>query len=330
MRIHLLIAPPSSGTITLATRLQGELKACGQWAAVVPLPTEASDRHGDGVIWRIMQRVQRLQRELARVDPFFPDPPPRIALVIEGCFYSREQRLSCLRRFDSGWPIEWVGWLLHTPLAIGEITAAAQESKDGLVTASIEEGFSAIVNLNPLVLEDAAGGEVSEVVVDAISEGIDACCAEVLNQRHRLRLHAYSRLIDFDRLMRDLAARLQPQPPDRLDGLRDELGDCSLDRILTHAQDLCWLLGSGLLQPRIPGLSQDTICAPEPSDRTLRHRGGWHRYADAGAFERLMEELRRFVQSDEEHPHQPSQELQELIDRYGLQPFASAVPQQVS
>jgi hypothetical protein len=314
MRIHLMIGPPGSGITALAARLVGELKACGHWAALVTIPDEAFDRTGDGLVWRIMHRMQGLHGQLA--------------MVIDGGYSSREQRLRCMRRFDSDWPIEWVGWRLPTPLASEQNASAAQELMGGPAMASIEEGFSAIVNLNPRVLQDAAEGGVLEDVVDRVFEGIDACCAEVLSQQHRLKLHAYSRLIDFDRLMRNLAARLQPPPPDRRAALRAEL-DWSLDRLINRAADLYWLLGSGPLQPRIPGQSQDPIRAPEPNHRIRRHRGGWHRHADAGAFQTFMEELRLFLQSDQEHPHQPSQELQELIDRYGLQPLACASRQDV-
>lgn len=309
MRIHLMIGPPGSRTTPLATRLVEELKACGQWAALVTIPDEALDRTGDGLVWRIMLQMQGLHGQLA--------------MVIDGCYSSRQQRLRCMRRFDSDWPIEWVGWRLPTPPASEEIATAAQTWMDGPAMASIEEGFSAIVNLNPRVLQDAAEGGVLEDVIDMVFEGIDACCAEVPSQHHRLKLHAYSRLIDFDRLMGNLAARLQPPPPDRLAALRAGL-DWSLDRLINRAEDLFWLQGSGPLQPRIPGQSQDPVRAPEPNHRIRLHRGGWHRHADAGAFETLMEELRLFLQSDRDHPHQPSQELQEMIDRYGLQPLASA------
>ena len=321
LRIHLLMGPACTGTPPLTTRLEAELKACGQWAAVVPF---------DGAIKRIMGRMLVGQAEMAREDRFFPDPPPRISLVVDGRLNSREQRLHGLLTLDFGWPIEWVGWRLLTPRASGEITAAAPESLDGLAMASIEEGFSAIVNLNPLVLEDAAAGGVLEDVIDAIFVGIDACCAEVFSQRHRLRLHAYSRLVDFDRLMRDLSERLMPESYTRT-VIQDS--DPFVWPLLLHlieaTEDLAWMIDNGLLFPRGSGRSSGPIRAPGPSERTLRHRGGWHRYADAGAFERLMEEVRRFVLSDAEHPHQPSQQLQELIDGYGLRPFASAVPQDV-
>ena len=61
------------------------------------------------------------------------------------------------------------------------------------------------------------------------------------------------------------------------------------------------------------------ILAPPPRQSSVNHRGGWHPLSDAQVFQAVMEELRKFLHSST-IPAQHSEELEDILDRYGLEP----------
>ncbi|MFZ4593913.1 MAG: AAA family ATPase [Verrucomicrobiaceae bacterium] len=340
LRFHLLIGPPASGRTTVARRLAAWLEARGREALVLSI-SEHLQKQMESMtsMWLIAPEAAR-PGSIAALRSGGRDP---LDVVIDGTAATRAQRLRNMQIFDPGGPIDWIGWWLHTPLGTcqswnhrrtsvrwssEEIVEAFRQFTDRRALPSIEEGFSTLVHLDPSEFTGGGEGSVLDGVLDLILGDLPGCCAEVAAQREGLQLHAYSCLFDFDRLMQDLAKRLQPDSASReIIQMSEQISELSkwrqLLEIVTYTKDLDWIMSNSLLLPLLPDQIQDPIFAPEPKERTQRHRGGWHRYSDARAFETLLEELRLFLHSNLDQPYPPSPELQELIDRYSLRPWGS-------
>ncbi|WP_219903818.1 ATP-binding protein [Aphanothece minutissima] len=342
LRFHLLIGPPLSGRTAVAGRLASRLEARGREALTLTF-REALQKELELLpLWRTGWPHHWIKKAaglgvIAAVDPGGRDP---LDVVIDGMAITRAQRLRYMLMTDQAVPIEWIGWWLHTPLSIclrrnarraadslpqRAIVEAFWQLRDRQAMPSIEEGFSALVHLDPFEFFLRNDGHALDQILDLLLDDLPGCCAEVIAQREELQLHAYSRLIDFERLMEDLAERLMPGSRSRDLMQTSDLGHWrQLLEIIEYSKDLAWMIDQRLLHPHAPGQSADPIRAPEPTDQTRRHRGGWHRYADARAFEAFMQELRLFLYSSPNDPHPSSPELQELIDRYSLQPWGFA------
>ncbi|MCP9883613.1 hypothetical protein KBY97_00535 [Synechococcus sp. ATX 2A4] len=341
LRFHLLIGPPLSGKTPLASRLVSRLEARGREA----LELTVSEALQEELEWMPLQEsfILTFFRKAAGLAPIAgmrPGGMDPLDVVIDGTAITRAQRLRYMQMVDQAVPIEWIGWWLHTPLDIclrrnsrrpsatmsrQAIIEAFWQLRDRRALPSIEEGFSALVQLDPFEFFGKNDGDAIDQVLDLILDDLPACCADVAAQRQGLQLHAYSRLIEFERLMQHLSIRLNVSHGSELSPGISEPSDRSRLRIMAHteAEDLDWMLNNRLILPRVLGQSSAPIHAPEPPERTRLHWGGWHRYADARAFEMLMEELRLYMYSSQDEPHPSSADLQELIARYSLQPWDS-------
>ncbi len=342
LRFHLLIGPPLSGRTPVASRLVSRLEAHGREALKL---TVSEDLQRKLDLWPLsdtwLRRFCREAAGLASIAAMLPGGRDPLDVVIDGTAITRAQRLRYMQMIDQAVPTEWIGWWLHTPLSIclrrnarrssdtlpqQAIVEAFWQLQDRRAMPSIEEGFSALVHLEPFEFFGRNDGDAIDRVLDLILDDLPGCCVEVAAQREGLQLHAYSRLIEFERLMQHLAIRLNISCGSELiPGISEprDRGDLLRSMTWTDAEDLTWMLNNRLVLPRVLGQSTAPIRAPEPPERARRHRGGWHRYADATAFKVLMEELRLFLYSSQDAPYTSSPDLQELIDRYSLRPWDS-------
>jgi hypothetical protein len=342
MRFHLLIGPPLSGKTPVASRLVARLEARGREALKMTVSeTLQKEMKAMPLQESCVRRFFRKAAGLASIAGMRTGGWDPLDVVIDGTATTRAQRLRYMKMVDQAVPTEWIGWWLHTPLPIclrrnarrssdtlpqRAIVEAFWQLRDRRALPSIEEGFSALVHLDPFEFFGRNDGDAIDQVLDLILDDLPGCCAEVAAQREGLQLHAYSRLIEFERLMQHLSIRVNVSCGTEMPrGISEPLDRSFLLRIMvrTDAEDLNWMLINRLILPRRLGQSTAPIRAPEPTERTLRHRGGWHRYADARAFEALMEELRLYLYSSQDEPHQSSPDLQELVARYSLRPWDS-------
>jgi hypothetical protein len=335
LRFHVLIGPPSSGRTTLMRHLVGRLKAGGRNAIGLPITEQHLTELEAMFPWSLLAGKAAAQAPLAAL-PMGGGGP--VELVIDGVATTRAQRLRIMQILDPGRPVEWIGWWLHTPLetchswssrgkmasrTYEKVDHAFRQLTDRWALPSIEEGFSALVHLDPSEFRVDGDAPVLDGVLDLLLEDLDGCCAAVAAQREGLVLHAYSCLVEFAELMRHLALELCPDRPTRSEIVMRTIQGIGMNRHGNYVPNQLWLLENDMLMETT---NRRPIVAPPPTPAIQRHRGGWHRYADAQAFLSLMEELRQYLHTQPDDASvQPSPALADVIVRYGLQERTSDV-----
>ena len=321
MRCHLLIGPPASGKTTLA----GEL-ADLTGAVVLSTDRLRAELFGDAAVqgpWREIEVLlhQRLRAAVAHGTP----------VIVDATHARRPWRLALTQALELPAPVEWVGWWLHTPLAIclqwnqtracpvpepviREMAAALADPVFGPCRA---EGLAAVVAVVP-----PPRRQLQALLREELAR-LDHRIRSARNREKRFALHGYSRLVDLERLLyllrlltvypelsaadpatrAALEAIVSPLPEGDLADqaaayLRRLHGTCYGDAEAIRA-DLTWLEanGFGQIEP-----SQAPIQVPPPRSPALAEgwRGGRHGgvppLGDAPVFQRVFTLLRHLLQ----------------------------------
>lgn len=289
LRCHLLIGPPASGKSSLA-------------AALLPLLT-LPDRPAPVLLSSGEALAERLRLATAGSQP----------VIVEACHTSRSQRLAVIQALQVAAPVEWIGWWLTTPLptchrwnggrgsqAVSEqaVADAYRELHGSKVfRPSRQEGFASLVAVDP---SSHTPQELDQLLRTKLA-GLSTSIAQAHKRAPRPnRLHGYSRLLDFERLMhllRLLSEGHGHTTADLVAILQERHGPCYADPSVIPA-DLAWLeaQGFGSATPVI------TPIVPPPCTVVDQHKGGWCTYGDSDKFRQLITFIRHLLHHPFEHP----------------------------
>lgn len=331
---HLLIGPPCSFRRPIGEALREKLWDRGhekvwllqfeQWAYYRPETKTLSTENYLALEEIFFENfIEDLIRTTADNDP----------VIIDATAASRSLRLNYLQRVDWPRPVEWFGWWVQTPLETcrhnNRKSVALFSWADKLIRGihgvindpralpSTEEGFRNLLKMDPAEHASVSSyGSLNYDWVSMVDQGfatIDSRRAGLAGEQEALRLHAYSRPLDFEWLMQDLIEMIWSGHLDRIKfpslgyPIHDE------ERQWLRREDRQWAQTRILrrLNPPVP------ITVRPPRESTKRHHGSWHQFSDARVFIKLMEDLRLYLHS-ESVGHPPGPELQAVIDRYEL------------
>ena len=332
VRCHLLIGPPASGKTTLAQKLAPLLTEQGEPPAQV-LSTDRirADVFGDTAVqgpWpEIRDRLlDQLSAEVRAGRP----------VILDATHARRPWRLAFTQALDLPVPVEWIGWWLHTPLAqcfawnqnrqrkvpeqvIREMAAALSHKTFGPARA---EGFAAVVRLDPS--RDSVDAAFLQNQLDATDKRIRNAVNKELGVKSGKSLHAYSRLLDLERLLylilllsrfpeleaNDEATREQleaivcPLPEGSLaekaavylrhwQQIQGGFGECYADPVAIE-RDLDWLERNSFLQTK-----SSTRAAIDPGPFETKSsdpvNGGYPAHGDLPIFQRVFTLLRHIL-----------------------------------
>ncbi|MCT0212442.1 MULTISPECIES: ATP-binding protein [unclassified Synechococcus] len=326
---HLLIGPPASGKTTLANELAPLLTPAGDPPAVV-LSTDRirADVFGDAAVqgpWlEIRERLlEQLRQEVAAGRP----------VILDATHARRPWRLAYTQALELPAPVEWIGWWLHTSESqclawnktrqrqvpepvIREMAAAISHKTFG---PSRAEGFAVLVGIDP------SRDEVDASFLQAQLDQLDTRIRNAANKEQGKTLHAYSRLLDLERLLylmrllssfpeldaKDEATREQleaivsPLPEGSLaeraaiylrswNEIQGGFGECYASPEAIE-RDLHWLEANGFLCSK-----QASRAAIEPGPFHSRPvdpvHGGYPAHGDLPIFQRVFTLLRHILQ----------------------------------
>ncbi len=209
VRCHLLIGPPASGKTTLAHQLAPLLTEPGAPPALV-LSTDRirAEVFGDAAVqgpWKEIREwlLEELRQEVRAGRP----------VILDATHARRPWRLAFTQALELPAPVEWIGWWLQTPPAqclawnqtrrrkvpepvIREMAAALSHKTFG---PSRAEGFAVVVGLDPS--KDSVDTSFLQAQLDALDKRIRNAVNKELGKKNGKELHAYSRLLDLERLL---------------------------------------------------------------------------------------------------------------------------------
>lgn len=327
LRSHLLIGPPASGKSTFAEAMARHLGRNGEAPAVV-LSTDRirEELYGDPLIQGRWPEVEealhaRIRQSVAAGEPF----------ILDATHARRPWRLAITQALALPAQVEWIGWWLKTPLdvclawnarrnrqvpeaVIRQFAAALADSAPFLPERA--EGFAALVDLDPSVIDDLDAAVISE------RDRLDGRITASRNRTAVQERHGYSKLLDLERLLHliqllsrfpgleardaatraDLEALCNPLPEgdmaDRAAALlARSRGECYSDRDAI-AVDLVWLEAQGFFSP---ARCTAPIEPPAASANQADNLGGWPQLGDRTVFTRVMTLLRHLLQTPFDH-----------------------------
>ena len=332
VRCHLLIGPPASGKTTLAQKLAPLLTEPGEPPALV-LSTDRirAEVFGDAAVqgpWPdIRERLlEELRQEVRAGRP----------VILDATHARRPWRLAFTQALELPAPVEWIGWWLHTPPAqclawnqtrqrkvpepvIREMAAALSHKTFG---PSRAEGFAAVVGLDPS--KDSVDASFLQNQLNAVDKRIRNAVNKELGRRNGKELHAYSRLLDLERLLylirllscfpeleasdeatrEQLEAIVSPLPEGSLaeraavylrswNEIQGGFGECYADPAAIE-RDLNWLETNGFLRTKESSRSsiEPGPFQAKPSDPV---HGGYPAHGDLPIFQRVFTLLRHIL-----------------------------------
>jgi predicted kinase len=339
IRCHLLIGPPASGKTTLAHRLAQLLSALGEPPALV-LSTDRirEEVFGDAAVQGPWSDIHaRLQEQVCEA---LGDGRP---VIFDATHARRPWRLAWTQAAVLPVPVEWIGWWLKTSPAqcmawnrtreravpepvIREMAATLSHRTFG---PGREEGFAAVVELDPGT--EAITAELLQAHLAGLDRRIRNAVNRELGKKNGKRLHAYSRLLDVERLLylirllshfpgleaRDEATREQleaivnPLPLGTLAERAAAYLRCWPEVQGGHGasyadpaaieRDLHWLESNGFLCAAAG--SQEAIAAgPFQQRPTDPVHGGYPAHGDRPVFQRVFTLLRHILQEPFDAP----------------------------
>jgi hypothetical protein len=310
-RCHLLIGPPASGKTSLA-------------AALLPLLT-LPDQPAPVLLSSDEQLLEPLRQAIATGQQ----------VIVEASHTSRPQRLAVIQALPLPAPVEWIGWWLTTPLATchrwngsrgrqavpEQAVADAHRDLHGskVFRPSRQEGFASLVAIDP---SSHTPPELDQLLRAKLA-GLSTSMAQARKRAPRQnRLHGYSRMLEFERLMHLLKLLSEGHAltaPAAAAILHDRHGSCYADAAAIEA-DLVWLeaQGFGSATP----ITSPVL--PPPCAVAEHHKGGWCAYGDSDKFRQLITFIRHLLHHPFEHPLKTDDDPIEAIQPTPRQPTGSS------
>lgn len=333
-RYHLVFGPPSSGKSTVAQCLVERLQAQGQRARLLTPVFDLLFDHDDRSTANVLRREDEWVFHLdALVEAVSRDleQPETISWVFEATACTPQIRMQYPLHLQQAGPIEWIGWWLQTPVATcqqwnagrplplrwqeGAIAELAGLLSNADLIPSIEDGFACLIGLVPPQIRGGPGSKTLQKAIDLALNRLDGLCADLACEREELQLHAYSSPADFERLMYGLVQAIWDRPHTYGNQWLMPMDGSGFALAVDH--EFCRDGGLWPAHDDRDGSEPTPILAPPPRPSSVNHRGGWHSLSDAQMFQGVMEELRRFLHGAT-IPAQHSEELEDILDRYGL------------
>jgi predicted kinase len=333
LRCHLLIGPPASGKTTVALALQELLARSGPQPVVLSTDAIREELYGDPATQGPWHEVQAVL-----VDRLMQAVESEVPVIVDATHARRPWRLAMTQALELPRQVEWVGWWLTTPLetcqqwnqarpipvpdtVIEQYHSALQDSSFG---PENDEGFAVLNTFDPSAFpQDRLLPRLHGVLT---SQAIKISHAR--NRTSTYELHAYSRLLDLERLFylisllsrfpgleasdeqteKDLLKLCNPLPisedlAERATSFIRFYGECYADTEALR-NDLTWLTEQGFTE----GIAIRTgLCVPDADHRVESCLGCRPSLANRETFIRIMTLIRHVLQNPLDHPREPQQ-----------------------
>jgi predicted kinase len=279
---HFLIGPPGSGKSTLAQYLSELLTNC----LIICTDDIRQELYGDPSIqghWpdietRVFERITHaLQKGLT--------------IIYDATNARRSWRLDLLQKLPE---TNWIGWHLTTPL---DVCKQRNQQRSRQVPDSVVEAMAqALKTFPPVPAEgfldvltlDLAGSVPTQQQILKKIKAIPRTLINRQNATQHVKLHGYSRLLNFERLLHLLSILIH-HPGSTLEEITQriasEKGAVYADPDLL-SEDLTWLKQGGLL-----GAGEQHQPLPYPENQSPR-AFATHSYSDWESFSRLLYTIR--------------------------------------
>ena len=285
---HILIGPPASGKSTLAKALA----ATWPGSQIISTDDIRQELYGDPSIQGSWPEIENLA--LARIHQ--ADQQGQV-IIYDATNAYRPWRLDLLQKLPG---TNWIGWYLTTPI---DVCKQRNQQRDRQVPVSSMEAMAqALKTFPPIPAEgfldvltlDLSGSLPTQ---EQILEKVKAIPRTLINRQNatqKVRLHGYSRLLDFERLLHLLSILIHhpgSTSEEIAHRMASEKGSVYADPNLL-SEDLIWLKQSGLLcHPDGDGTEeQDQLLLCPESQSPLAF--ATHAYSDWDSFSRLIYTIR--------------------------------------
>lgn len=325
---HILIGCPSSGKSTVADEL---IKLDPNYR-IVSTDKIRKELFGDESIqgdWELIEA-----EVLSQIKDYIEAGIP---IIYDATNAKRHWRMEFLQKLQQYNNIQWIGWHLKTPLEVCQ--QWNKNRKRQVQDTVIEELSHSLKQFPPIVAEGfTAVYEISyaqgKLDLNQLSTKITSLSRNIINRKNRtqnqnIKLHSYSCLLDFDRLMHLIsllihypgAGNLQTSDPQQLKRILGENihFETALDEICVllakHAdsfyanqeaiaKDLNWLESNGIISPTVNHAEIQIKEIDLPNLVT-------HPYSDIEPFERLIKTIHCILH----HPllHYPEQRILDTL-----------------
>jgi len=312
MFCHILIGCPSSGKSTLARAIQD----ADPNYQIVSTDAIRGDLFGDSTIQGNWSRIEA--EVFSQIKTHLSASYP---VIYDATNAKRPWRMGLLQHLDQYSEVEWLGWHLKTPLKTClQWNRQRQNSvPEGVIRRMLEalktfppiaaEGFATVYELNP---------KLKTSLIEQFQYQQSQFSRTVVNRQNRtqnITRHAYSHLLDFERLMylirlvlsypgvgnlqntdretlKTVIGKRHKQFPTEIDeicALMSQTADPIYADPSAIAQDLKWLeengiVGSTDLSSELKLTRQENLGQPT------------HSYSDLEPFQRLIQTIRLIIQ----------------------------------
>jgi len=337
---HFLIGIPGSGKSTFAAKLA----KVGSYH-IVSTDTIRQQLYGDATIqgeWSDIEAtvISQITQAIAQGN----------AVIYDATNTKRASRLDLLLKLDAKLTssVLWMGWYLQTPLATCKTWN--QKRTPQVPEAVIDKMYQSLQKFPPV----AAEGFVSVKVIDITNpklnfqevttqgQKLPRCLTNRANRNSHVIYHAYSKLLDFERLMHLLSViirypgvgNLQTSDPQLLENIlggvpnfTSSLGEVTAcvgklcGEVYANeqaiARDLLWLEENSLIGVNTLSSSSHLPISPSPTPLMI---SSTHPYSDLPAFARLLQTI-RFILHYPFLPKSPQGSLNTLVSTlqgYGI------------
>lgn len=312
MFCHILIGCPSSGKSTLARAIQD----ADPNYQIVSTDAIRGDLFGDSTIQGNWSRIEA--EVFSQIETHLSAGHP---VIYDATNAKRPWRIGLLQHLDQYSQVEWFGWHFKTPLKTCLQWNRKRQNPvpEGVIHRMLEalktfppiaaEGFATVYDLNP---------KLKTSLIEQFQYKQSQFSRTVINRQNRtqnITRHAYSHLLDFERLMYLIRlvltdpgiGNLQKTDPEMVKtviGKRHKQFPTEIDEICAFisqtadpiyadpsaiSQDLKWLEENGVIGPT--DLSRELkITRHENSEQPT------HSYSDLEPFQRLIQTIRLIIQ----------------------------------
>ncbi|MBE9055023.1 WYL domain-containing protein [Sphaerospermopsis sp. LEGE 08334] len=320
---HFLIGVPGSGKSTFAAYLA----KLGNYR-VISTDAIRQQLYGDAAIQGVWTEI-----EAKVISEIVTAITEGICVIYDATNAKRAWRLNLLQKLDQkldqkfnlaiASPILWMGWYLHTPIQTCKHWNKQRTRQ--VPEAEIDKMYQSLQDFPPVAAEgfaiikevDITSAKFNFQQISTYIQQLDRTLINRTNRNSQITIHAYSKLLDFERLMYLLSliirypgiGNLQATHPSLLASLLGKVPEftTSLEEITTCISqlfgniyadekaitaDLLWLQKNSFIGVNTISSSSHTSIFPGASSITSVISLSTHPYSDFPAFQRLLQTIR--------------------------------------